>query len=336
MGDATISATEGLNGTSLSLDGQGDYAKIENTNSTRKITSMTISAWVKPDYSDGSPEFTVISKTNTFILSINNKIPPQGIAKFSIFDGIKWTTVESNSTIAEEWTHLAAKFNTTAIQIYVNGNLESIAPVSGVPYITVDGQIDLKTVDEITSEPDIVIGAYIGGRMKSSAHNLFSGLIDGALFFDSDLEVLEVASIYSQDVPTNATDSIIQNETSSAQDGVPPEPILKMDLNSTTIEGQSLLENYNGTDYVSVNEKELNEDLNQLTIAAWVKPLYTIGNPEFTVVSKEKAFELVINNKVNPKKIAKFSIFDGIKWQTVESKTQIEEEWTHLDRKSVV
>src|SRR5437879_5053825 len=43
----------------------GGYLQ-ENVNDTNKLTALSISVWVKPDYSQGSPEFTVISKYNSF------------------------------------------------------------------------------------------------------------------------------------------------------------------------------------------------------------------------------------------------------------------------------
>src|SRR3989304_3693296 len=91
--DAIIDNTEGINGTSLLLDGNLDFVTTNATNATTYITDMSIGAWVKPNYTNGSPEFTVVSKGRSFVLSINNIIEPQHIAKFSIFDGIKWTTL---------------------------------------------------------------------------------------------------------------------------------------------------------------------------------------------------------------------------------------------------
>src|SRR3990170_5372503 len=157
IGDATIDYTEGINGTSLLLDGNYDYAQANGTNATTYITDMSIAAWVKPNYTNGSPEFTVVSKGKSFVLSINNIIEPERIAKFSVFDGIKWTTVESTVTISDSsWTHLTARFNKTAIQIYVNGTLEGTVTHGGVQYVTERGQIELKTLQEITSYYDII------------------------------------------------------------------------------------------------------------------------------------------------------------------------------------
>ena len=84
-----------------------DFAETDPTNSTTYITEMTIGAWIKPNYTSGSPQFSVLSKGNSFSLMVNNLIDPKQKAEFSIFDGIKWTTVNSISNITEQWTHVA-------------------------------------------------------------------------------------------------------------------------------------------------------------------------------------------------------------------------------------
>ena len=131
---------EGTNGTAYSFGGD-EYLQTDSTNATTYISDMTISAWVKPDYSSGSSVFSVVSKSESFGLSINNVISPEQIAVFSVFDGIKWTSVQSYSTIPEQWTHLTASFNQTTITIYVNGILEASESLDAIPYVSVDGQI---------------------------------------------------------------------------------------------------------------------------------------------------------------------------------------------------
>ena len=106
------------NGTA-SLDGDQDLIQV-NASSTNDLGSLVIGAWVKPDYSQGSPEFIVISKEKSFSLNIDNQISSHA-AKFSIFDGIKWTEINSNYQIPEEWTYLTASFSNQTISIYVNG-----------------------------------------------------------------------------------------------------------------------------------------------------------------------------------------------------------------------
>ncbi|KKK97128.1 hypothetical protein LCGC14_2655850, partial [marine sediment metagenome] len=239
----------------------------------------------------------------------------QHIAKFAVFDGIKWTTVESNSTIPDDsWTHLTARFNKTAIEIYVNGTLEGTVNHDGVLYVTERGRIELKTVQEITSYKDIVIGASITADMASTAYNMFSGLIDGVELFDHKLEPEDVYLIYQQSIPILAP---------------PPAPVpvskpqaaLRYRILNTTRTDEELP--------VSISAEKLNKNLDQITVSAWIRPNYTNGSPEFAIVSKERSFILSLNKMLTPEKIAKFSIYDGISWHTVSGSTPING-WTHL------
>jgi len=203
IGDATVAEDE-VKENFLELDGEGDFLKISNDTSTNYLTGLTLSVWIQPDYSQGSPEFTIISKENSFVLSINNKIEPQKIAKFSIFDGIKWTTIESTSTINEEWTHLATTFNGEIIGIYVNGELEGTAEISGIPTISVNGKLKTTTVDGIYSDSDIVLGAYLNtNRGEVKIQNQFSGIIDDVLLYDTVLDQTQIYEIYYSATPTN-------------------------------------------------------------------------------------------------------------------------------------
>jgi len=202
VGDASINDTEGFDGESLDLDGDHDYVEIESSNATTYLTDMAITAWVKPNYTNGSPEFTVLSKGKSFVLSINNLIETQRIAKFAVFDGIKWSTVESYSKIPEgSWTHLTARFNKTAIEIYVNGTREDISQHDGIPYVSESGQIELKMLAEITSYYDIIIGASVTTNIEASPYNMFSGQIDGVKLYDYRLQPEDIIEEYLQSIP---------------------------------------------------------------------------------------------------------------------------------------
>jgi len=203
VGDALVTVDEETNNF-LELDGDGDYLMMTNDTSTNYLTGFTITARIQPDYSNGSPEFTIISKENSFVLSLNNIIEPQKIAKFSIFDGIKWTTVESDSIINEEWTSIAATFNGETIMIYVNGELEGTQQVTGLPIISVNGKLKTVTVDGISSDSDIVIGAYLNtNRGEIKIQNQFSGIIDYVLLYDTVLDQTQIYEIYYNATPTN-------------------------------------------------------------------------------------------------------------------------------------
>jgi len=196
VGDALVTVDEEMNDF-LELDGDGDYLMMTNDTSTNYLTELSIVARIQPNYSNGSPEFTIISKENSFVLALNNKVEPQKIVKFSIFDGIKWTIVESSSTINEEWTNIAATFNGESIMIYVNGELEGTQQITGLPIIAVNGKLKTVSVESISSDSDIVIGAYLNtNRGETKIQNQFSGIIDDILLFNTVIDQTQIYEIY--------------------------------------------------------------------------------------------------------------------------------------------
>jgi len=183
--------------TSLKLVGTG-YLTTKDT-STKNLSALTLSAWVKPDYSQGSPTFTIISRENQFALSINNIVPPIRTATFSVFDGMKWQNVNSAIPIGKNWTHIAATYNVTAISIYVNGTLQSTHAITGIPTISVNGELTTKAVGQISSDGDIVIGAYLNS-IRGKTSNAFSGSIENVDLYDSVLDQSQITNLYDSNI----------------------------------------------------------------------------------------------------------------------------------------
>ena len=92
--------------------------------------------------------------------------------------------------------------NQTEIRIYVNGTLEGVAPLEGVPYVSTNGTIELKAVEEISSIHDVVIGATIRQTRDTSTSSMFSGLIDDVSFYDSQLDDWQIFEIFNNTHPT--------------------------------------------------------------------------------------------------------------------------------------
>ncbi len=185
-----------------------EYSHLQqNVPTTNDLSSLTLSAWVKPDYSQGSPQFTVLSKERSFILAINSNYPPQKKAVFSVFDGIKWNTITSNSTIPEDWTYLAATFNGKSISLYVNGKQESSTQLAGVLTIAVNGTLVIKTVNNLTSNAEVVEGATVNS-IRDETSNMFSGIIQDPKLFDNQLTTYQISRLYSSEKPSfyNSTD----------------------------------------------------------------------------------------------------------------------------------
>ena len=87
----------------------------------------------------------------------------------------------------------------------------------------------------------------------------------------------------------------------------------------------------NGIGDYLILDSSLPQKLNDFSISVWIKPDFKIGTPAtLSIVSESHAFDLSINNDKINKNIVTFSVFDGIKWHHVDSKSEIKNSWTHL------
>jgi len=167
------------------------YSKLMND-----VSEFTISAWVKPDYNSCSSECTIISKENAFKLSINNVKTPENIVKFSVFNGFKWTTIESYSVVGEEWSHVAAKLDGQTISLYLNGNLEATKQIEKIPILNSYGYVEFVQIDGISYDSAILFGAQQTSRTDDvSTYGFFSGQIDEIVIDNhsfADNEIVEL------------------------------------------------------------------------------------------------------------------------------------------------
>lgn len=105
--------------------------------------------------------------------------------------------------------------------------------------------------------------------------------------------------------------------------------ILKRTNSITNQENPSYQQN--GFDNYMILKSNLPEKLNEFSISVWVKPDFKVGAPAtLSIVSELNAFDLSINNDKVDQNVAVFSVYDGIKWHLVQSKSVISESWTHL------
>jgi len=81
--------------------------------------------------------------------------------------------------------------------IYVNGELEGTEQVTGLPIIAVNGKLKTVPVDSISSDSDIVIGAYLNtNRGEAKIQNQYSGNIDDISIFDTVIDQTQIYEIY--------------------------------------------------------------------------------------------------------------------------------------------
>jgi len=183
----------------VTLQLRGDDYVTKDVNSMDSISEFTLSVWVKPNYEKGSSEFTILSKEDAFSLTINNIKWPHKVVRFSVFDGIKWTMVESSSTIEEEWTHIATTLDGSTISLYINGNIEATKEIEGIPTLNSRGYLEVKSFESISSDSEILIGAQQSTkRSVEKSMSFFSGLVDEVVIQDESLEDQQIFDLCKQ------------------------------------------------------------------------------------------------------------------------------------------
>ncbi len=182
---------------SLQLTGN-DYVT-KDVDSMDSVSEFTLSAWVNPSYDEGSSELTILSKENAFALTINNVKWPEKIVRFSIFDGIKWTIIESTSTVEEEWTHIAATLDDSSISLYINGKIEATKKIEGIPTLNSRGYLEVKSFESISSDSEIIIGAQLSSKRGiDKSMGFFSGLVDEVVIEDESLAEEQIDELCQQ------------------------------------------------------------------------------------------------------------------------------------------
>ena len=331
IGDVYIEKSD----SSLILEGDGYLSN--DGNSTSDLSNLSVTAWVNPDYSGGSAEFTVISKEKAFALTINNNIEPIQIATFAVFDGIKWHSVQTTEEIGNDWSHLAATFNGTTLSIYTNGTISNVNESIETIELTIEGQLEPKSIETIESTSDVIVGATLdNNRSLDDITKQFYGEIKEVNIFNIYLSAQQVTEIYLQTLPmiqslynNTVTEIIEEQEETIIIDVLAPQQITNAtSIDTTNATDTSLTFNETQT-YVPIETELLNEELNKLTISTWINPSYDSGSPKFTVVSKENSFILGINNIYSPKKVPTFTIFDVISWTKISGTTQVYD-WLNL------
>jgi hypothetical protein len=204
------------NKSAIFFDGTNDYLVLDS-NLPNKLNEFSISAWVNPDYKRGAPAtLSITSHAEAFSLSINNDKVDENFAFFSIYDGIKWHTVQSKSAIPEQWTHISATYADQQIKIFVNGAQEGSVKIDGDYSLTHQyGESNQNSYDYLSLKSDLLVGSFNpNARDNASLSNHFSGLIDDITIYDKKLSS---ENIFTLDESNRAPDTIPESETQSAE-----------------------------------------------------------------------------------------------------------------------
>ena len=190
--DITVSGDigwiEGLSGLALSLDSDGEFISLPDSDSLDLIGGGTVSVWVNPsvntsfagilhkgvetDFSDEawSLQYWTDDKPAIFLYSES---------------GIRKQITAAEPLTTGTWHHLAATWGDETFRFYVNGNLE--------------GEIALTDFHPIkNSSGDLIIGSQLPAQYNTSyGHLTFIGAIDSILIFNHQLSEEEVLDLYN-------------------------------------------------------------------------------------------------------------------------------------------
>lgn len=167
----------GLDGTSLSLDGESGYISIPNDPSLDLEHAITIEAWVFP--TDASGENMIINKEHHYEMALHDGKFSAAFSSENSSYGL-WRWVYSDAIVPiNTWSHVAASYDGTTVKLYVNGKLVK--------------------QDSVTESGNMVPSNYptlIGNRSSTSYSSYFDGKIDNVKIHNHPLTIEQLRAIY--------------------------------------------------------------------------------------------------------------------------------------------
>ena len=101
-----------------------------------------------------------------------------------------------NQIVPGNWYHLVVTDDGTTFYMYINGELRTSNPVSGIPFIPNGSGINLDGTPGITSG----LGTTVLGRRSDNEFGGFSGTMDDVAFYNKALTLQQVQAHYAATV----------------------------------------------------------------------------------------------------------------------------------------
>ncbi len=250
-----------------------------------------------------------------------------------MFDGIKWTTIESNSTIPEQWTFLSATFDGETISIYVDATKEGTMEIVGVPTLSIRGELEITAVESITSEEDIVIGATITTKSEISTSNLFSGEIDDVLLYDYVLDDEQIRAIYEQTKDLHAE---LDNVEELSIEEIIAQMVIEQEQNDTGLNATSTEPVYTGLNATSTELLGVNETIIEPVepVELTVEPILT-STKETYLISEDVVLDLEFYNEYDVLMNELVELDNALQLLTIDVNQTLQETTIGLDSASV-
>jgi hypothetical protein len=167
--------------------GGAGYVIVNNSDSLHANGAFTVSAWIYPTFLDGSRAPGIVSKRTGY--GVNTEFAVFLWTENRLFVDIMGETdrFSSNTQFSTgQWYHVAVVFDgslatATRVWVYVNGQLDRVAPESSSVVTAYDSQLEIGDLP-------------VGGQT-------FVGSIDEVAMWQRALRADEVLSIYQRTSP---------------------------------------------------------------------------------------------------------------------------------------
>ena len=169
----------GINDTNTFLDGT-DEVRVQKESLNVENDKITISGWIKPDFSGNTMQLAVTSKSDSFELFVTGHKDPKHHAGFSVYNGEKWNTVFGDSVVSESWHHITGVVNMSDFFVFLDGQLDGTGTLDTVPSLDERGRLVQQNSTINTSEGDIIVGSL--ETRTSSASSTFVNHYSGTIF----------------------------------------------------------------------------------------------------------------------------------------------------------
>ena len=155
-----------LSGTSnIILLAGTEYLEVDKSSLNDEHEKLTVSSWVKPDFIPTSaPQYSAVSKEGSFELFLTNTKDPERSPGFSVFDGMIWNTILTDSKVTDDWHHLAGVVNGEDLSLYLDSVLVGTKSMPSQTNFNEQGQLVPQTAYMAASENSIIVGALISSN----------------------------------------------------------------------------------------------------------------------------------------------------------------------------
>jgi hypothetical protein len=238
-------------GSALSFDGNGDYVRVSDHESLRLTGELTLTAWVKS--AGDIPYAKIVSRRQGsyfYFLGIDSGHPYGGVGDGTVYDVTGKSLLMSNDV----WNHLSFAYSDTDDTMYMHfaGTERSSSISQNLP-------------------PSAGVDVSIGADSQGTG-NYFVGVIDDAAIYEAVLTGPELRAIYTNHARPNLMASYYFNGDATDASG---------NGHHGTVNGAGYVAdrfgnpnaalNFDGNDYVLVDDhNDLRFD-QRLTITAWIK-----------------------------------------------------------------